>query len=104
MMWQAGAFGDLCGTSRDDAGQRRSPTSWRSGRHQRHRWRRIPDRPDPAAREVTMTTETTTATERWLSPAVLVGGTFALTTLLNLAFHVGEIVFTDRDPYRSNGP
>jgi hypothetical protein len=51
-----------------------------------------------------MTTETTTATERRLSPAVLVGGTFALTTLLNLAFHVGEIVFTDRDPYRSNGP
>ena len=53
--------------------------------------------------EATMTTETTTATERRLSPTALVGGTFALTTLLNIAFHLGEIVFTDHDPYAPEG-
>jgi hypothetical protein len=51
-----------------------------------------------------MTTETTRATDRRPSPAVLVGGTFALTTLLNIAFHVGEILFTDHDPYAPEGP
>jgi hypothetical protein len=51
-----------------------------------------------------MTTETTRAAERRLSPAVLVGGTFALTTLLSIAYHVGEILFTDHDPYESEGP
>lgn len=51
-----------------------------------------------------MTTETTTATERRLSPAVLVGGTFALTTLLNIAVHVGEILFTDHDAHAPEGP
>ena len=51
-----------------------------------------------------MTTETTRATERRLSPVVLVGGTFALTTLLSIAFHVGEILFTDHDPHAPTGP
>jgi hypothetical protein len=51
-----------------------------------------------------MTTETTKATDRRLPPAVLVGGTFALTTLLGIAFHVGEILFTDHDPYAPEGP
>jgi hypothetical protein len=51
-----------------------------------------------------MTTETTRATDRRPSPAVLVGGTFALTTLLNIAFHVGEILFTDHDPHAPEGP
>ena len=51
-----------------------------------------------------MSTETTRATERRLPPAVLVGGTFALTTLLSIAFHVGEILFTDHDPHGPSGP
>ena len=51
-----------------------------------------------------MTTETTRVTERRLSPAVLVGGTFALTTLLSIAFHVGDILFTDHDPHAPEGP
>jgi hypothetical protein len=51
-----------------------------------------------------MTTKTTRATDRRLSPAVLVGGTFALTTLLTIAFHVGEILFTDHDPHAPEGP
>lgn len=50
------------------------------------------------------TTPTTRSTERRLSPAVLVGGTFALTTLLSIAFHVGEILFTDHDPNAPEGP
>jgi hypothetical protein len=50
-----------------------------------------------------MTTETTRATDRRLPPAVLVGGTFALTTLLSIAFHVGEILFTDKDPHAPEG-
>jgi hypothetical protein len=51
-----------------------------------------------------MTTETTRVAERRLSPAVLVGGAFALTTLLSIAFHVGELVFTDHDPHAPTGP
>jgi hypothetical protein len=51
-----------------------------------------------------MTTGTTRATDRRPSPAVLVGGTFALTTLLTIAFHVGEILFTDHDPHAPEGP
>lgn len=51
-----------------------------------------------------MTTETTRAIDRRLPPAVLIGGTFALTTLLNIAFHVGEILFTDHDPHAPEGP
>lgn len=51
-----------------------------------------------------MTTETTATTDRRLPAAVLVGGTFALTTLLGIAFHVGEILFTDHDPYAPSGP
>jgi hypothetical protein len=54
--------------------------------------------------EVTMNTETITANERRLSPAVLVGGTFALTTLLAIAVHVGVILFTDQDPHAPEGP
>ena len=50
------------------------------------------------------TATTTTATDRRLTPGVLVGGAFALTTLLNIAFHVGEIVFTDHDPNAPEGP
>lgn len=51
-----------------------------------------------------MTLETAKATEPRLSAAALVGGAFALTTLLSLAFHVGEILFTDHDPHAPAGP
>ncbi len=51
-----------------------------------------------------MSTQTTRASELRLSPAVLVGGAFALTTLLGIAFHVGEILFTDHDPHAPEGP
>ena len=51
-----------------------------------------------------MTTESTRATERRPSPAVLVGGAFALTTLLSIVFQVGEILFTDHDPHAPEGP
>ena len=51
-----------------------------------------------------MTTQTTTATERGPSPAILVGGAFALTTLLSIAFHIGEILLTDHDPHAPQGP
>lgn len=53
---------------------------------------------------MTMTAETTRATARRLSPAVLVGGTFAMTTLLSIAIHFGEILFTDHDPHAPDGP
>lgn len=51
-----------------------------------------------------MTTETSATRAYRPSPAVLVGGTFALTTLLSIAFHVGEILFTDHDPHAPTGP
>jgi hypothetical protein len=51
-----------------------------------------------------MTTATTRGADRRPSPAVLVGGTFALTTLLSIAVHVGEILFADHDPHAPEGP
>jgi hypothetical protein len=51
-----------------------------------------------------MTTDTVGRTERRLSPALLVGGAFALSTLLSITMHVGEIVFTDHDPHAPEGP
>ena len=53
---------------------------------------------------MTTATTSTTTTDRRLTPGVLVGGAFALTTLLNIAFHVAEIVFTDHDPNAPEGP
>ena len=38
-----------------------------------------------------------------LSPALLVGGAFALSTVLSVLMHVGQIVFTDADPYSPSG-
>ena len=51
-----------------------------------------------------MTPDTVGRTERRLSPALLVGGAFALSTLLNITMHVGEILFTDHDPHAPEGP
>lgn len=51
-----------------------------------------------------MTMEVHRTTEPRLSPAFLVGGAFALTTLLNIAIHVAAILFTDRDPNAPEGP
>lgn len=47
---------------------------------------------------------TSTRTTRGLSAPLLVGGAFVLSTVANILFHVGEILFTDRDPYRPDGP
>ncbi len=41
---------------------------------------------------------------RRLSPALLVAGAVALTTVTNLLFQVADIVFTDKDPHRAEGP
>ena len=38
------------------------------------------------------------------SARVLVGTVYAVCVLANIAIHVGEIVFTDKDPYRDQGP
>jgi hypothetical protein len=51
-----------------------------------------------------MTTTAPTATEPRLTPAVLVGGAFTLTTLLSIAIHIAEILFTDQDPNAPEGP
>ena len=51
-----------------------------------------------------MTTATTETTDRRLPAAALVGGAFALTTLLTIVLHVGEILFTDHDPHAPEGP
>ena len=104
MMCQADALGDLGGTFRDDGG----PKGTRAPRRRDTSVSKVvvdPDEPSHGTQGVTMTTDTTTATDhRMLSPAVLVGGTVALTTMLNIAFHVGEIVFTDHDPHAPDGP
>jgi hypothetical protein len=51
-----------------------------------------------------MTTDTVGRTERRLSPAALVGGAFALSTVLSVIMHVGEILLTDHDPHAPEGP
>jgi hypothetical protein len=43
-------------------------------------------------------------TTRGLPAPVLVGGAFVLSTVANVAFQVGDILFTDKDPNRSEGP
>jgi hypothetical protein len=51
-----------------------------------------------------MATDTVRRTQRRLSPAILVGGAFAISTLLSIIMHVGEILFTDHDPHAAEGP
>jgi hypothetical protein len=43
-------------------------------------------------------------TTRGLPAPLLVGGAFVLSTVANIAFQVGDIVFTDNDPHRPEGP
>lgn len=43
-------------------------------------------------------------TTRGLSAPLLVGGAFVLSTVVSLAFQVADIVFTDNDPHRPQGP
>ncbi len=51
-----------------------------------------------------MTTANVGTIPRRLPPAVLVGGAFALSTLLNITLQVAEILFTDHDPHAPEGP
>lgn len=50
------------------------------------------------------TTTTPTTQRRTVHGLVLVVGAFLLSTGVNILYHVGEIVFTDHDPYASEGP
>ncbi len=50
------------------------------------------------------TTTTTSRTTRGLSAPLLVGGAFVLSTVANICFHVGEILFTNHDPHAPDGP
>ncbi len=45
-----------------------------------------------------------THTTRGLSAPVLVGGAFLLSTVANICFQLADILFTDNDPHRSQGP
>jgi hypothetical protein len=49
-------------------------------------------------------TATDVRTSRGVTGPVLVGAAFLLSTVVNLCFQVGDIVFTDKDPHRSEGP
>ena len=44
------------------------------------------------------------ADTRRLSPAVMVGGAILLTTVANVCFQVADILLTDDDPHRAEGP
>jgi hypothetical protein len=50
------------------------------------------------------TTNANTHTARGLSAPLLVGGAFVLSTIANLCFQTADIVFTDSDPNRPEGP
>jgi hypothetical protein len=43
-------------------------------------------------------------TTRGVSAPLLVGGAFVLSTVVSIAFQVADILFTDNDPHRSQGP
>ena len=47
---------------------------------------------------------TESRTSRGVSGPILVGGAFLLSTVVNVCFHLGEILFTDNDPHRPEGP
>jgi hypothetical protein len=49
-------------------------------------------------------TTTDMRTNRGLSGPVLVGGTFLLSTVASLCFQLADILFTDHDPHRPEGP
>jgi hypothetical protein len=50
------------------------------------------------------TTSTSTHTARGLSAPLLVGGAFVLSTVANICFQAADIVFTDNDRHRPEGP
>ena len=43
-------------------------------------------------------------TTRGVSAPLLVGGAFVLSTVVSIAFQVADILFTDNDPHRPEGP
>jgi hypothetical protein len=43
-------------------------------------------------------------TTRGLPAPALVGGAFVLSTVANIALQIGDILFTDKDPHRPQGP
>jgi hypothetical protein len=45
-----------------------------------------------------------THTTRGFSAPVLIGGAFLLSTVASLCFQLADILFTDNDPHRSEGP
>ena len=108
MMCQADALGEPPRDARDRPGRcgtARDADVLADGTPTRPPWREGPGPAGSRNQEVTMTTANDhEPRERRLSPAVLVGGAFALTTLLSIAFHVGEILFTDHDPHAPEGP
>ncbi len=51
-----------------------------------------------------MTASTEVATRRGISGPALMATVFLVTTVAGLAFQTAEIIFTDTDPYREQGP
>jgi hypothetical protein len=51
-----------------------------------------------------MSATTVIRTSHGVSGPVLVGGAFLLSTVTNLCFQLGDILFTDGDPHRPDGP
>jgi hypothetical protein len=49
-------------------------------------------------------TSTDSRTSRGVSAPVLVGGAFLLSTVANICFQSADILFTDNDPHRDEGP
>jgi hypothetical protein len=47
---------------------------------------------------------TDTRTSRGVSAPILVGGAFLLSTVANICFQLADILFTDNDPHRPEGP
>jgi hypothetical protein len=50
------------------------------------------------------TATTSNRTARGLSAPLLVGGAFVLSTIVSICFQTAEILFTDNDPHRPQGP
>jgi len=92
------------GTRQDNAGTARDTAGLVLGSAQLSGWTHTPDEPGRLEGGTVLSAATTSArTTRGLSAPLLVGGAFVLSTVVNILFHVGEILFTNHDPHAPGG-
>ena len=103
-----GSSADTSGPPRDGTGQlgtRGDAGNWCAGH--RHDDGEIHDPDEPGTEKGRLSMSTSISTPRTVqlpSARVLVGGVYVVCVLGTIAVFTGQIVFTDRDPHRNDGP